>query len=91
MAAPIIDSVTFDKASYTPGAKVTATIKYHDPDAKTFTFTGTVTDAESHATSGIGSFSVADPCTTSGADDGGRTWAKVSDDTVGTAVYSATA
>lgn len=89
MAAPTV-SVVLDKASYAIGAKITATVTYSDPDAKTVTLSGTATDAEGNASPFTGSFAISDPVTLAVSDDGKRVWTKVSD-TGGVAVFTATA
>lgn len=47
MASPVIDSVSpAGPISAVTGTKVSITVSAHDPDAKTTTLTGTVTDPE---------------------------------------------
>jgi hypothetical protein len=92
--APVITSITFDKASYVSGTTITATVVYAPGmSASTETFTGTATDSTTGSSGNMtGSFTVetADATTVTGADSGNRTWTKTSDS--GTvAVFTATA
>lgn len=96
---PAITAITFDQATYPPGATITATVKYtpgaSDTDTS-LTFTGTVTDNANGQTGTMeGTFvvqtQVNDATTVSVADSGNRTWTQVSDDGAGTAVFTATA
>lgn len=90
MANPIVDAVTYDKVGgYNVGDLVTATMHYHDADAKVYNAAGVVTDAEGDPSGAYASqFTVNDPCNASFSDDGGHTWTKVSDDHVGLAVFT---
>lgn len=86
---PIVDSITFDAPTYAVGALVTCTLKYHDPDARTVNVTGVATDAESNASLPlVGSFKTSDPCNGGLSDDASHAWTVVSDDHVGTAVFT---
>ncbi len=93
--APVITSVTFDQASYPPGAKITATVNYTPGSSQvSFTASITVTDsANGQTASKSAGFAVteADPTSVTGfSDTGSRTWTKVSD-SGGVAVFTATA
>lgn len=89
---PVIDSLTFSQPVYNPGDTITATVKYHDPDAKKVTATGVWTDHETHASQPFtGTFKIADPCNGGITDDAGHTYTVVSDDNVGTAVLTTVA
>lgn len=89
MAAPVV-SISVDKQTYAVGDKITATVVYSDPDARTYTGTVTGTDAEGHVSTATATFAISDPVTVTVTDDGNRTWTKISD-TGSTAVFTATA
>ena len=80
MAAPVVDSVTFDQPSYAPGQVITATVAAHGTNtaAQTDEFTGTVTDEQTgESGQGTGSLTVdfPDALTASASDAAGRDWA----------------
>lgn len=83
MAAPVINSITLDKASYAPGQTITATVNYSKgTSAATQTLTGTATDSVSKQTGTISvTFTVNEPDTTliTLTDSGNRAWTLVSD------------
>lgn len=91
MSSPVIDSITLDHASYAVGAKITATVVFHDPDAKTWTLTGTATDGSGNKVNATATFAVTDPVTVTLADDGGRAWTLQSQPGVSPAVFTTTA
>lgn len=100
MALPTISSITFDKASYAPGDKITATVHYTPGTSggtgTTQTLTGTATDTATSATGTLtvtfitGNAVVTDPTTVTVTDTGGHTWTPVSD-AGGAAVFTTTA
>jgi hypothetical protein len=90
MPAPT-GSVTFDKASYRPGERITATVVRSDADSRTYTFDTTATDAAGNTGHITGTFVVSDPVTVGQpTDDGNRTWTAGPDDGA-TATFTATA
>lgn len=91
MANPVIDSITLDKASYPVGAKITATVAFHDPDAKSWTITGTATDPEGNKVNATATFAVNDAVTVALADDGNRVWTLQSLPGVSPAVFTSIA
>ncbi len=97
MAAPVVSSITFDKASYSTGDKITATVNYSDPNVTgtAYTLTAKVTD---NVTGEIGTlaapFTVGVPNTAAASvvgGESGQVWTKVSDDGKSVAVFTATA
>jgi hypothetical protein len=95
MSAPVISSVTFDKASYSPGDLITATISYTPGSSgSTQAFDVQATDRTTgQAATLTVSFTVtgaADPTTFTVSDIGNRTWTLKSD-TGTVATYTATA
>ena len=94
MAAPVVNSVTFDQTAYNPGDTITATMVFTPgASAQTMTFTGTATDA---STGEVGTLQVqfivgeSDATTVSASDSGGRVWTLQSQ-TAGQAVFTAVA
>jgi hypothetical protein len=94
MAAPSISSITFDKATYSPGDTITATVDYTAGTSNvTQTFTGTATDSTTGQTGNLTvDFVVTenDATTVTVSDSGTRTWTKISD-TGSIAKFTATA
>jgi len=106
---PIIDSVSFDKSSYSSGDTVTMTVKYHAVDyqggggnPETYTVYVDATDEVNGLPgNGSGTFTVEpapatpDPVDVSVPGDtrpsGAQPWTLVSDDHVGTAVFTTVA
>lgn len=84
MAAPT-GSVAYDKASYAPGEKITATVSYSDPDTKVWAEAFDLTDTQGNVTRASASFSVADPVNSAPANLA-RTWAKVAGSDTGASV-----
>jgi len=78
MSAPVITSISFDKAAYNPGETVTATIAFTPgSSAHIVNFTGTATDSETGETGTMTStFTVAatDATVIEASDDGSRPW-----------------
>lgn len=96
MAVPTVQTIAFDKPSYSPGATITATITYAGTNVTPvgFTFTGTATDSvtgEKGSASGTFNVDKKNRLAASGADSEGRTWTVKSDDGVGQAVLTAVA
>ena len=90
MAAPVIDSIVVTPASAPVGAKLTATVKYHDADATVYTLNDVATDPEGNKSLAMSAtFTVTDgPISHALSDGSGRVWTKISDDG---ATYVATA
>jgi hypothetical protein len=96
MAAPVVTSITFDKAGYVRGDTITVTVTY-TPGTSDLVQSFTA-QADDPVTGQRGTLSatftvpgaVPNPCRVSGSDDGGRTWTPRSD-TGGVAVLTATA
>jgi hypothetical protein len=96
MATPVVSAVTFDKASYTPGSLITATVLYSDPNvsSNSYVLTGNVTDTSGQVGTLSATFTVGSPNSASAAVSGGepgQVWTKVSDDGKSRAVFTATA
>lgn len=97
--APTIQSVTFDKSSYTPGMTVTVTVKYTAGtsvqtinDVGTATITDTESNEEVTATGNLTiEATVTDPSTPTFSDTGNHTWTLSSESTPGTAIFTTTA
>lgn len=62
MAAPLLN-VSYDKASYAPGAPVVATVDYSDPDTKTTSDVWKATNANGEQATITVSRNVVDPVT----------------------------
>ena len=81
--APTISSITFDKATYTPGSIITATINYTAGKSDVpQTFTGTATDSATGQTGLLQvTFTVteSDSTAVTVSDSGNRTWTQTSD------------
>lgn len=97
LALPVISSITFDKASYTPGQTITATLKFSGTNttSKTYNLNGTVKDNVTGEVSTVDSatFSVlvANALTASVADSGSRLWTPGATDNETSAVFTAVA
>lgn len=78
MATPTL-SASLDKTTYAPGDTATLTVTYADADNRTSTTTVTGTDQAGNAATATVVVREADPVALVVSDDGGRTWAKVSD------------
>ena len=63
MAAPIIDSVVAVPAVVQPGQAFVVTIMAHDPDARSGTLTGVVTDTQGNETLATAVLTIEDPLT----------------------------
>ena len=63
MAAPIIDSVVAVPALVQPGQAFVLTITAHDPDARSGTLTGIVTDSQGNQTQATAVLTIEDPLT----------------------------
>jgi hypothetical protein len=96
VANPVVDSATFDQASYARGSVITATVRYHGANVtdQSDQFTGTVTDrvtGESGQGTGTLNVAFANLLDASGSDASGRQWDVQSDDHAGTAVLTSVA
>jgi hypothetical protein len=89
MAAPTV-TATLDKPSYNKGDRITLTVNYSDPDNRPVTVTVDVKDSSGNDVLSTTTSAVIDPLTVTVTDDGGRTWAKVTD-TGAVAQYTTTA
>lgn len=102
MTDPVVDSVSFDKASYSPGEAISCTVSYagsntHPTTGTNYVVSGAVTDSGVE----VGTFSGAFALNTGSAPNplfaalsGGeseQTWTKVSDDGKSKAVFTAIA
>ncbi|MFI7072037.1 hypothetical protein [Micromonospora sediminicola] len=63
MAAPSIRSITAAKTTLQPGESTVVTIDAFDPDARTITLNGRVTDAGGHVSTVTTQLTVGDPIT----------------------------
>lgn len=71
MANPVIDSIVIVPATVPTKGTATVTINAHDPDARAFTITGTVTDSTGAKATGTQTGQVVDPLTFAAAVDVG--------------------
>lgn len=91
MASPT-GSVAYDKASYAPGEKMTATVSYSDADSKTGSATFDLTDSQGNLTPVSATFTIADPVGSKANAANDRTWTKVAGSDTGASVkFTATA
>lgn len=96
MPSLVISSLTFDKASYTTGETVTATVLYENTNVTLVSYpaTVTVTDTQSNVVQSMdGPFTVSVPDISSASisDTGKHAWVKVSDDGYTRAVFTTVA
>lgn len=91
MATPVIDSISTDHASYVVGAVITATVAFHDPDAKSYTLSGTATDAEGNHIAATVAFAVTDLVTVALSDGSARVWTLTTVPGASPAIFTATA
>lgn len=87
--APVIDSFTFDAKTYSVGSVITATVTFHDPDAKSYTGTATVTDAEGNKVNATVAFAVTDALAAAISDGSPRVYTLTSAPGVSPATFTA--
>lgn len=83
-------TISLDKASYAPGATITATVSYADADTRTTPLTVTVTDAAGATGTATVSLIIKDTDVPTVSDGTSRVYTKVSDNG-SIAVFTATA
>jgi hypothetical protein len=63
MAAPIVDSVSFNPSVVVPGGAFVATVLAHDPDERIYQISGVAQDAQGNSGTLSGELRVSDPLT----------------------------
>lgn len=89
MAAPVV-TASLDAAAYSVGDTIMLTVSYGDTDTETITITVQATDKAGNTSAPVSVSALIDPVNVAVADDGERTWSKLSD-TGAVAVFTATA
>ena len=76
MAAPVVENIRLNKASFKPGEKAILTFTAYDPDNKVTKVTVTLSGDDGSSGTGTIDLVITDPINTTVVDSEGRTWTK---------------